>query len=207
MKSFSEVFNPKSGSFWQTVKSITRLKEGFKFEDRNLVKLSTDYEECVKKADQFRVALYPKDTELLELTLPAQFGPRGSVGEIVFYTNKDKPPFSSMDDPDRRGTLIWSEAAPRGTKVEIRHDDNQRTANSKFVDMDWGLLRLFADGGIKPSEKSEKLFECTWTFKPIISGNEAIRKADCWLEIKDAKVNPFVPTFFTTFKCPEKLAP
>ncbi len=203
LRSFSEVFNPKSGTFWATVKQLQRLKDGFKFEDRSLVRLSTDYEECVKKAEQFRDALYPKESEAIELTLPAQLGPRGAVAEIWFHTSKGKS-FSSMEDPDRRGTIIWTEASPRGTKVEIRHDDNQLTGLSKFVDMDWGLLRIFHEGKIAP--QNEKLYACLWEFPVVVSGNQAIRKVDCWLEIKN-KVNPFLPNFFSAFKCPEKLEP
>ncbi|HTF55624.1 MAG TPA: ImcF-related family protein, partial [Planctomycetota bacterium] len=203
MKAFSEVFNPKSGTFWKTNEMLQRLYRGFNFDERRLVRFSTDYEECVKKAEQFRDALYPKDSEQIQLTIPVVLGLRGGVVEVNFYVNTEKH-FSSLDDPDRRGTIIWTEAAPRGTKVEIRHDDNMRTAIDKFGGMDWGLLRLFADGGVKP--KSEKVYECTWTYNVVVSGTPVKRMADCTLELKDA-LHPFVANFFTAFKCPEKLGP
>jgi type VI secretion system protein ImpL len=203
MRSFSEVFNPKSGSFWNTVKLLQRLKDGFKFEEHVLVRLSPEYDDCVKSAEVIRNNLYPKDSELLELTLPAVLGLRGGVTEVFFHTNKVKS-FSSMTEPDRSGTIIWNEAACRGTKIGIRHDEDQLTFHTRFDEMDWGLLRLFSDA--KMTIKSEKLYEFTWELSVIVSGNQTTRKADCTIEVKD-KVNPFVPGFFTRFKCPEKLAP
>jgi len=202
MKVFSEAFNPKSGTFWKTTETLARLARGFSFEDRRLVRFSTDYDECVKKAEQFRDALYPtKDSEQIQLTLDLTLQQRSAVVDITVYVGEKK--FSASENMDRRGTLIWSEAAPRGAKVEVHHDDNQHTPLDKFAGMDWGILRLFAEG--KLAAKGEKTFECTWEFNVTVSGAPAKRKADCMLEMKD-KVNPFVANFFV-FKCPEKLGP
>jgi type VI protein secretion system component VasK len=181
---------------------LQRLYRGFNFDERRLVRFSTDYEECVKKAEQFRDALYPKDSEQFQVSLDLTLQQRSAVLDITVFVGEKK--FAASQNIDRRGDLIWSEAAPRGAKVEISHDDNQHTPLDRFVGMDWGMLRLFAEGKLQP--KGEKTFECTWEFKVIVSGAPAIRKADCTLEMKD-KVNPFVPNFFTAFKCPEKLGP
>ena len=203
IRSFSEVFNPKNGVFWEAVKKLQRLKDGFKFENHTLVEFSTEYQECVKKGEQLRDGLYAKDAEQVSVTQEVTLGQRGGVAEVWFYTNKDKK-FSSKDDPDARGTILWTEAAPRGTKVEIRHDDNQHTFLETYADMDWGLFRLFTAGKLATTDG--KQFACTWEFPVTISGNKEIRKADCNFQVKD-KLTPFAPDFFVGFKCPEKLAP
>jgi type VI secretion system protein ImpL len=202
MKTFSEFFNPKSGLFWKTVDKLNRVRDGFKFEDRSLVRFSTDFDECVRKADLFRTGLYAKDAEQMEQVLNLQLGLRSAVVEAVIYIGKKQ--LSSMDDPDKRGILIWSEADPQGAKIEIRHDDSQRKSIDKFAGQDWGLLRLFALGALVP--KTEKLYECTWIFDVKVNGEDVKRMADCALELQK-KENPFAPKFFADFKCPDKIGP
>ncbi len=200
MRTFSEFFNPKSGTFWKTIGQLNRLRDGFKYEDRSLVQFSTEYDECVKRSELFRTALYGKEAEIIELPLELQFQHRTAVGEVVLSIGDKR--LSSMDDPDKRGVLIWSEASPKGAKIQIRHDGSDWDGIDTFKDNDWGLLRLFVAGGLEG--KGEKYFECTWTIIVTVSGQKVPRYADCSIRVAK-KECPFMPGFFTEFKVPGRM--
>jgi type VI protein secretion system component VasK len=202
MKSFSEFFNPKSGTFWKTIERLTRLRDGFKYEDRSLVRFSTEYDDCVKRAELFRAALYGKEAEQIEVPFELQFGLRTAVTEVVLSIGDKR--VSSKTELGGVGSLIWSEAAPRGAKLEIRHDDNQWKANEEYAGKDWGLLRLLTAGGL--ASKGDKLYGCTWTYEVIVSGQKVARLADCDFRVAK-KETPLAPAFFTEFKVPDKMGP
>jgi type VI secretion system protein ImpL len=204
LKTFSEFFNPKSGSLWKAIDRLNTLRDGFKFEGRSLVKFSTEYEDCEKKSRLYAGALYPNEkSELIELPLTLTFGLRTAVAEVILFIGDKR--FSSNDDPTMTVNVIWSEAGTKGAKVEIKHDvtgsDALRTSNEKYGSHEWGLLRLFADA----IAKSEKKYEVTWKFEAMRAGEKVQRLADCWLEVQKAET-PFAPKFFAEFKVPERMA-
>ena len=204
MKTFSEFFNPKSGIFWKTVDRLNKVRDGFKFEDRSLVRFSTDFDECVRRAILFRDTLYATPaSEIIEQNLTFTLELRTAVAEVTIYIGEKH--LSSLDNPDKTGMLIWSEAAPKGAKVDIRHDvPQQRSSIETFATQDWGLLKLFAQCGLVM--KSEKVYTGTWTFDVNVNGEKVKRYADCTLEVQK-KDTPFAAKFFTEFKCPDKLGP
>ncbi|HZL73329.1 MAG TPA: type VI secretion system membrane subunit TssM [Planctomycetota bacterium] len=203
MRTFSEFFNPKSGSFWKATEKLNRLKDGFKFEGKELVRFSNEYKEGVKRAQVFRDVLYPSATsEVIEQPLVLQFGLRSAVAEVILLIGSKR--LSSRDDPKMRADLIWSEAAPKGVKLEIQHDvrggEGLRASIDTYSEQDWGLLRLFADS--VPAEAQK--YTCTWKFMVTVSGEKVPRLADCTVEVPH-KETPFDPKFFAEFKLPERM--
>jgi len=201
LKTFSEVFGAAGGSFWKTHEIVRRLNAVI-IGDRRLVAYSADFEDCIKKAEDFRKALYASGTAAAQVNMVVIFTQRSGVAEISLAIGEKR--FSSHDDPDMRCTVIWSEAAPRGAKIGIRYGESQWVFVEKYVGQDWGLLRLLAEGDPKP--KGAKSFVYGWPFKVLLSGKENTLVAECSVEADD-KVNPFIPKFFSGFKCPEKVGP
>jgi len=203
MRTFSEFFNPKSGSYWKVTEKLNRLKDGFKFEGKELVQFSTEFTEGAKRAQVFRDTLYASPaSEIIEQPLTLTFGLRIAVREVVLNIANKR--LSSEDEPSKTVSLIWSESAPKGVKLEIHHDvrggEGQRASIDTFADQDWGLLRLFSEAA--PS--GEKKYACTWKFMVTVSGEKVPRHADCTIEVPK-KETPFDPKFFAEFKLPERM--
>jgi type VI secretion system IcmF/VasK family protein len=205
IKEFSEVFNAASGTFWKTLEVVRRLNAVI-INDRRLVAYSREFEDCVLKAEEFRKALYGGGSSTMQVKVDLEFSKRKGVAEIAFEVGGKR--LSSNDNPDMRGELIWSEASPRGAKVDIRYGENQRAIHEKHIGLDWGLLRLLADGHPdgKPKARGPKGFSYEWIFKVTLFGVDQQLIAEVAVEAVD-KVHPFIPNFFSGFKCPEKVGP
>ncbi|MBI4565364.1 MAG: type VI secretion system membrane subunit TssM [Planctomycetes bacterium] len=198
LRTFSQMFNPKTGTFWKTYDIVRRLRETV-IDNRPLIEFSRDFETAVQKASAIRDGMY-RDSEQLSVHFWITLKERPGVNDIVFTVGNET--FKLYDRPEpHRGELNWIEGQSKGGKISISVGKDH-WIHHDCSSQEWGLWRLLRRGKITPT--GAKTLTCLWEFKAVVLGVENTYAVDVDFEAEQER-HPFQPGFFTEFKCPSKV--
>jgi len=156
---------PKTGSLWRFVDTelAARLSESSGRYDNRALKgtepLSDDLLECLSAARELRDALFGEDAVSPAVAFAVQLAATGAdVSSVAFQVDGE-----SVEGTSAAGKWLstkWSgNGATPGAVVLIRGagfgDEIRRMGP-------WGLMRLLADGELRPSAAEEQILEASW---------------------------------------------
>lgn len=156
LRTFSSLFNPKSGAFWTAVKAVELLRKP-KILGRELFPVSVDYQRVVAQAQTLRGALFFGDGDELLAPFVLVLQQREAVEDQVVSFGPQR--FSLFERPDRRYKFECRQAALRSAKLSIRVAGEDLTRDEPG---EWGVLRVLRAG--VPSKRPDSGTQLTWAF-------------------------------------------
>jgi type VI protein secretion system component VasK len=189
MADFATFFRPKTGKM-AVVQDYVMALSKITIDQKPLVTLSDDFLKAAKVAESFQK--YIKDEKFrVKFTLQSNTSDPSAIQVKVTDKMFDLKGEIGM----RRANIEWVQ----GTPVYIRISFD-RTSITPYEDTPgvhhWGLFRMLDSSTFVQNKPTE--FTITWT--------DGLGKAVKLTLTTDESENPFPKTFFSAFKCPEKVA-
>ncbi|HKO93684.1 MAG TPA: type VI secretion IcmF C-terminal domain-containing protein, partial [Polyangiaceae bacterium] len=189
---------PRTGSLWRFVDTelASRLSEsGGRYDNRasqGNEPLSDDLLECLGAARELRDALFGQDAAASSVPFAVRLGSAGGdVSSMALQV--DGLAVEGTGGDGKWLTAKWSgRGAAPGAAVLIRGsgfgDEIRRTGP-------WGLMRLLADGGLRPSTADEQILEASWQLNHGLTRvTVQVRPDDSGLSLR--------PAAFRRLRCP-----
>jgi type VI secretion system protein ImpL len=202
---FAEFFRPLTGTLWKfyAANLEARLdRNGNRFVPKpsaDPLPLRPDFLQCLNVAQEITDAIFGTANDPL-VPFSIKIHPVGSaIAEVAFIVDGKATVY--RNEPERWLPVQWpGKAQPPGATLRVR--------GAGFTDEiprlgDFGLFRLLASGGLKPSgtiAEGMAVLEGTWNLtRP---GQPPVT-----IEFKPSKtVHPFSPGFFRRLRCPAAVA-